>query len=80
MQFNPTLLLTMRKARKWSRNKLAERSSVTAQTIWEIESGRTLNPTTPTVNSLAGAFDVEPAVFYSPNTNLSYQTVASAAS
>jgi transcriptional regulator with XRE-family HTH domain len=80
MQFNPALLLKMRKDRKWSRNKLAERSSVTAQAIWEIESGRTLNPKTPTVNGLACAFDVEPAVFYSPDTNLSYHVANSAAS
>jgi len=50
-----TWLAAKRADKKWSRKELAQKAGVTEMTIWNIESGRTLNPQQSTIESLESA-------------------------
>jgi len=48
-------LANKRAEKKWSRKELAQKAGVSDVTIWNIESGRTLNPQQSTIESLESA-------------------------
>lgn len=47
----------LRKARRWSQQRLGDEAGVSAQTIWHMETGRHV-PETATLLKVAGALDV----------------------
>lgn len=47
----------LRKARRWSQQQLGDRAGVTAQTVWNLETGRHV-PETATLLKIAEALDV----------------------
>lgn len=73
MKFNRDLLLQLRKAKKLSRDALGKASGITGQAIWKIECGRTKSPDIPTINALAAALEVSPALFFEEPANLDQQ-------
>ena len=50
-----------RRDRGWSLDKVAEKAGLTKSYIWEIEKGRTKNPTVETVEKIARVFALDPA-------------------
>ena len=47
----------LRKARRWSQQRLGDEAGVTAQTVWNLETGRHV-PETETLLKIAGALGI----------------------
>jgi transcriptional regulator with XRE-family HTH domain len=58
MQVNREALIAIRNAGGDSQKSLAERAGVTAQTIWLIETGRSVSPRASVVRKIADALSV----------------------
>lgn len=69
MKFQREMLKRLRTERKLSRRALGEAAGMSGQGIWKIESGRSEDPHTRTVNALANVLGVDPASFYGVTAN-----------
>lgn len=67
MNSTSSQIVRLRNARDWSQYRLSREAGVAAQTIWEIESGRTNSPRLVTLERIAKALGVSLTELISEN-------------